>query len=109
MKEKDEDWKDIALKIVGTNSEICRRRYFRLRENNVRWPKEIDDQIKYLCEVKNMKWSMIVNELENKFEYAKKYTGKMVKERYEFYLKEGIQKKDWTVEEDIKLIELVSR
>lgn len=47
--------------------------------------------------------------LAAKFPSACKYSKKMIKERYQTYLDENIDQKPWTIEEDIRLINLVQK
>lgn len=82
VKDEEADWGEISGLIPGTNAEICRRRYNRMKHTNKKWPKEVDQQIINLYEEKRSKWSAIASIINEKFNYRYKYTGKMIKERY---------------------------
>lgn len=36
------DWNQVSLSLPGTNVAICKRRYYRLKEQLIKWPKEVD-------------------------------------------------------------------
>ena len=50
-----------------------------------------------------------MNILRGKFPRGRKYSRKMVKERYLLYLKDNIRQEPWTVEEDIFLINMLAK
>lgn len=73
----------------------------------MKWPEYIDLKIKELVQVNKMKWIEIAKLIESEQGNSFTYTGKMVRERYKNYLRPGIEKKQWVMTDDIKLMKLV--
>ena len=102
-------WTEIAEKIPNCNPQICKRRFLRIKQDEEKWPLEVEEQIRSVCGLSNMKWEQKIKTIHDKFPQVRSYSKKMIKERYLTYLEEHIEQKPWTIEEDLTLIRLLQK
>lgn len=55
------------------------------------------------------KWSEIQKIINSKLPEFGGYSSKKLKERYYYFLQEGISKESWKIEEDIALLKLIEK
>ena len=94
-------WKEISQSFPGKNALQCFSRYKRIKPgvNKGPWKPEEDNKILKLIEKFGKKWSKISNIIKTR-------NGKQIRDRYLNILAPNLNKKKFTIQEDIKLIKL---
>ena len=94
-------WKEISQSFPGKNALQCFSRYKRIKPgvNKGPWKPEEDNKILKLIDKFGKKWSKISNIIKTR-------NGKQIRDRYLNILAPNLNKKKFTIQEDIKLIKL---
>ena len=94
-------WNEISKSFPEKNSLQCFSRYKRIKPgvNKGPWKTEEDNKILKLIEKFGKKWSKISNIIKTR-------NGKQIRDRYLNILAPNLNKKKFTIQEDIKLIKL---
>ena len=94
-------WKEISKSFPEKNALQCFSRYKRIKPgvNKGPWKTEEDNKILKLIEKFGKKWSKISNIIKTR-------NGKQIRDRYLNILAPNLNKKKFTIQEDIKLIKL---
>lgn len=77
-----------------------------LIEEKEKWPPELDEEIKHLCNNQNLQWNDKLKQLREKFPQTQNYSSTRIKNRYLLYLKDDAKQEPWTVEEDMALLRM---
>jgi len=100
------DWKKVAEKMGNRNAKMCYSRYQRLSyHSKKRWEPEEEELIVSFVTQYGKNWNELARILKSKNKLDR--TVKQIQQYYEFHLKPNIKKTDWTLEEDLLLIELI--
>ncbi len=102
-------WEEISKKISGTNPQVCKRKFHRQIAENEKWPKELDDRVKYLLEVQSKSWEEIYVILNEEFGLIQRKKLRDIRERYRLCLSSAISREPWTAEEDLKLLQCMKK
>ncbi len=97
-------WKEISEHFQGKNAKQCLSRYYRVKRGIIKgkWTKEEDENIINYVNKHGFKWSEISNVIKTR-------NSKQIRDRFINYLNKEINKESFTKEEDILIIESISK
>lgn len=75
-------WKEISKKIENANEQVCKRRYFRIKSERKKWPKELDARVRILFEVEKKDWKEIMQIIKKEFQITKREKLLKLEKRY---------------------------